>query len=328
MAHSIRVGTAEWYRGFAAMEAAGSSPRYEAIASAIADDAPLVERIRALPTEKRQPNLVLAAARLLGAPLDDPREWVQFAHDRWDSIAEVVMRRWTQTNEAARTGTILPLLARIPGPLALIEVGAAAGLCLYPDRYRTTYDRTTSIGPPGGAVAIDVTTTGPVPIPTAVPEVHSRTGIDRNPLDVADDDDLRWLEACIWPEHTERAARLRAAAGIVAADPPRLVRGDLVDRIGECLDAVPADVTPVVFHSAVLSYLDPDARRAFAGELGRCPRAVWISNEAPGVVASLHTDLTPPPTAAARSYFVVGVDGARVEAISDPHGGWLRWRDG
>jgi hypothetical protein len=328
MAHSILVGTAEWYRGFAAMEAAGTSPRYEAIASAIADDAPLVERIRALPTEKRQPNLVLAAAKLLGAPLDDPRAWIEFAHDRWAEIDEVVMRRWTQTNEAARTGALLPLLARIPGPLALVEVGAAAGLCLYPDRYRITYDRTTSIGPPDAAVAIDVTTTGPVPIPTAVPEVHSRTGIDRNPLDVTDPDDLRWLEACIWPEHTERAARLRAAAGTVAADPPRLVRGDLVDRIGECLDDVPPDVTPVVFHSAVLSYLAPDARRAFADELARHPRAIWISNEGPGVVASLHTDLTPPPAAGSRSYFVVGMGGERVEAISDPHGRWLRWSDG
>jgi hypothetical protein len=320
------VATADWYRAFADIEAAGSSPRYQSIASAIADDGQLIEQIRAFPTEKRQPNLLLASAKFLGAPLDKPSSWIEFVQNHWETISELVMNRWTQTNEAARTGTFLPLLAQLPGPLALIEVGASAGLCLYPDRYRIVYDRTTSVGPLGAAVEINVSTTGPVPIPSGMPEIYSRTGIDRNPLDVTDDDDLRWLEACIWPEHTERAARLRAAAEIVAADPPRLVRGDLVDTIAECLAEVPVDVTPVVFHSAVLNYLTPDARQAFAKQMRAQPRAVWISNEGPGVVESLRTDLTPPPASAALAYFLVGLNGERVEAISDPHGNWLRWR--
>jgi len=326
VADSASVATADWYRGFADVEAAGSSPRYQSIAGAIADDCALIERIRAFPTDKRQPNLLLAAAKFLGAPMDEPSAWIEFVKDHWESMSELVLSRWTQTNEAARTGTFLPLLAQLPGPLALIEVGASAGLCLYPDRYRIVYDRTTSVGPDGAAVEIQVSTTGPVPIPHGMPEIYSRTGIDRNPLDVTDDDDLRWLEACIWPEHTERAARLRAAAGIVAADPPPLVRGDLVDVIAECIAAIPAEITPVVFHSAVLNYLTPDARRAFAQEMRRHPRAIWISNEGPGVVESLRTDLTPPPASAALAYFVVGVNGERVDAISDPHGSWLRWR--
>ncbi len=318
--------TVDWYRAFAEFEAAGSSPRYQALATAVADDRALIERIRTFPTEKRQPNLLLAAAKFLGAPLDDPSAWLEFVHDHWELVSEQVMNRWTQTNEAARTGVFLPLLAQIPGPLALVEVGASAGLCLYPDRYRIVYDGTTTVGALGAAVTIDVDTTGPVPIPSGALQVASRTGIDRNPLDVTKDDDLRWLRACIWPEHTERAARLDAAAEIVAADPPQMVRGDLVEVVGECLHAIPADVTPVVFHSAVLNYLPPDARHAFAIELTAHPRSVWISNEGPGVVESLETDLAPPATAKAKAYFVLGVDGKRVEAISDPHGSWLRWR--
>lgn len=66
------MATADWYRAFADIEAAGSSPRYQSIASAIADDGQLIEQIRAFPTEKRQPNLLLAAAKFLGAPLDKP----------------------------------------------------------------------------------------------------------------------------------------------------------------------------------------------------------------------------------------------------------------
>jgi hypothetical protein len=39
-----------------------------------------------------------------------------------------MLARRTQTNEAARCATLLPTLAALPQPLALIEVGASAGL--------------------------------------------------------------------------------------------------------------------------------------------------------------------------------------------------------
>ena len=45
-------------------------------------------------------------------------------------LAEVMLARRTQTNEPARCATLLPALALLPPPLALIEVGASAGLIL------------------------------------------------------------------------------------------------------------------------------------------------------------------------------------------------------
>ncbi len=47
--------------------------------------------------------------------------------------------RSTQTSEPGRCATLLLLLARLPQPLALLEVGASAGLCLLPDRYGYDY---------------------------------------------------------------------------------------------------------------------------------------------------------------------------------------------
>jgi hypothetical protein len=44
-----------------------------------------------------------------------------------------MLSRSTQTNEPARCATLLPVLAQLPQPLALNEVGASAGLCLLPD---------------------------------------------------------------------------------------------------------------------------------------------------------------------------------------------------
>ena len=88
-------------------------------------------------------------------------------------------------------------------------------------------------------------------------------------------------------EHHHRLARLRAAASIVASDPPMLPRGDLEDTLDAALALVPDGATPIVFHSAVLYYVCKEGRRRFAAQLDRHDGLVWISNEAPGVVDGL-----------------------------------------
>jgi hypothetical protein len=68
--HDLSFRTADSYRAFAA-EACGRSPRYEELALAVAGDARVLGFLDALPTAKRQPNLLFAAARyLLGEPPD------------------------------------------------------------------------------------------------------------------------------------------------------------------------------------------------------------------------------------------------------------------
>ena len=68
------AGIAEAYRTFARHEARGRSPAYQALAEAVAGDAAVLRFLGTLPPEKRQPNLLFAAARyLLGAPADITR---------------------------------------------------------------------------------------------------------------------------------------------------------------------------------------------------------------------------------------------------------------
>jgi hypothetical protein len=95
---------------------------------------------------------------------------------------------------------LLPVLAALPQPLALLEVGASAGLCLYPDRYAYRYgDHVVGSGEP----VLECAAIGVSP-PTGVPDVVWRAGLDLNPLDVTDSADVAWLEALIWPEHAHR----------------------------------------------------------------------------------------------------------------------------
>ena len=128
--------TAALYRRFAEVEARGRSPRYEALALGVAGDADLLALLDGLPAPKRKPNLLLASVRHVGGAI--PSDWHAFretATTRWTEVRAAMLARSTQTNEPGRCATLLPLLAALPQPLALIEVGASAGLCLLPDCY-------------------------------------------------------------------------------------------------------------------------------------------------------------------------------------------------
>ena len=321
------MDTAGWYRRFAEIEAAASSPRYRLLASGVADDPVLLDHIDRLPLAKRQPNLLFASTQFLNGPTTDWVAFRTFVLDEWDRVAASMRMRSTQTNEPARCSAFLPVLASLPAPVALIEVGASAGLCLYPDRYSYAFEATIG-GPAIGGSAIvgestlrlDVACSGPTPIPVGVPDVCWRRGIDLNPLDVGDPDDVAWLRACIWPEQHERRARLDRAVDIAAADPPTILRCDLVDGIDALVASAPVDATTVVFHSAVLSYLTVEQRRAFATKMRRHADVVWLSNEAPHVVEGL--GIAPPSRP---NGFVLGRDGHRALAFTDPHGEWLDW---
>jgi uncharacterized protein DUF2332 len=123
------------YARFAADEAAGSSEIYERLARAVAGSTDVLRFLATLPTVKRQPNLFFACVRhLFGVPNSED-QLVDLVRQKHEPIRELMLSRMTQTNEPARCAVLVPLLARLPQPLALLEVGASAGLCLLPDRY-------------------------------------------------------------------------------------------------------------------------------------------------------------------------------------------------
>lgn len=310
------VDTAQTYRDWARFEARGSSALYEDWAASLAADPPVLALVERLPRSRRQPNLVFAAARAAGAPLLRYallRDWLL---EHWARVAAIALTRTTQTNEAARCAVLLPALAAIDGPVALIEVGASAGLCLYPDRYSYRYrtpEGVRAVDPPAGAsaVVIECAIDDVGLVPAAVPDVVWRAGIDLNPLDVGNPEDVAWLRTLIWPEHAHRRRRLDAAVALAATDPPHLVRGDLVAELDALLDQAPAGAHVVVQHSAVLLYVDALSRHRFVGRTTGLD-GTWLANEAPGVLAA--TSHLPHD-----GRFVLSVDGAPV-ARTHPHG--------
>jgi hypothetical protein len=303
------------YAEFAAREARGLSPTYERLSVAVSGDGEMLSLLGTLPPAKRQPNLLFGVVRFLGGPVDDPTAFHDYAVANWPTIEAEMRNRATQTNEVGRCALLLPVLAALPQPLALLDVGASAGLCLYPDRYSYRYgDQQIGAGVP----ILDCAATGMVQ-PAGLPAVVWRAGLDLNPLDVTDPADLRWLEALVWPEHTHRRARLRAAAALAAAEPPLLMRGDLVDDLPALAALAPADATLVIFHTSMLYQVPPPRRKAFA-TMARALPGHWIANEGPDVLT--YDTLPAPPDGALHN--VLALDGTPL-AWTRPHGQSMAW---
>src|SRR5699024_2025124 len=128
-----------YYRTFARVEASATSPVYTDSAQGVADDDAIIDLPLDLPQSKRQANLLFAAARHLDSATGTIAQLRAWLLEHWVSTRALMLARSTQTNEAGRCAVLLPELARLDGPLSLIEVGASAGLCLYPDRYSYRY---------------------------------------------------------------------------------------------------------------------------------------------------------------------------------------------
>ncbi len=313
-----RERTSAWYLRFAVHEADVSSPTYARLARAVAEDDRLLALLTELPRSRRQPNLLFAAMRHTGIDVGSI-DALDVTVEKWGAVAEVMATHRTQTNECARSSAILLAATQLGGePTHLIELGASAGLCLLPDRYRHEYtgaiDATVYDGTPTVTTAVSGEAPTPVPL-----EIASRRGYDVNPLSAGNPEHRRWLASCVWPEHHERRRLLDSALTTAAEDPPEVVAADLLADIDEILAAAPDDGQTVVLTSAVLPYLDEGARGQVVTALTEwtSTHRHWLSFEAPGLAPGTDGDLGP-------ARFAVGLDGHLLASMHH-HGGQVHW---
>lgn len=202
---------------------------------------------------------------------------------------------------------------------------ASAGLNLLLDRYSYDYGEAGVLGDPASGVVVPCVLRNEVPLPEEVPEVVWRRGIDLEPIDVTDEESVRWLESCVFFDHDDRRERLRAAIELARRDAPTIVQGDLVEEIAGVAADAPQDATVVVLHSAVLAYLEVERRLRFA-EIMKELAVVWLSNEGPSVIPSVRAALDRPLPG--EVCFLLGRDGRELLAFSHHHGRWIEWLAG
>jgi len=340
---------ADYWRFFAETECKGYSPLYEAITTACANSDDVMEFVTSLPSHAHQPNLLLAAMHervLLG---HEPELSVLYADNQVrgvgvvfveavlkarDRLQPILSTRFTQTNEIGRVAIIAPALAAISSRdnFTLIDVGTSAGLTLRLDDCFIDYGSHGSLGPHDSKVRVksDVLSGNP---PRQSMPIGRRIGIDRNILNPANEDDARWLLACVWPD-TGRLDRTRAAIELAASRPSELIEGDALETLSEVLSSVHGPV--VVTTTWVVAYMDIEYRARLSTELMAASQQrdiYWISAEAPGVVSDL-PELLPPqvegplPSVVGLVTFTKGeIADTRVLAHAHSHGSWIWWYD-
>lgn len=334
---------AQRFAHFADYECKGASPLYERLTRGISADPAMLD-LAAQATSRPVPNLFLAAVQFLllrgaapdlaafyptlgGAPpATDPYPLFRaFCLAHADAIHTLLQTRRVQTSEVRRCALLLPAFglaaARARGrPLALVEIGASAGLNLLWDRYSYDYGAGVVVGDPSAPLRLMCELRGSQrpPIPRAFPAVASRVGIDLHPVDLGDDQAIDWLRALIWPEHVDRVARLVQAVAVARRDPPEVRAGDALDLLPGVLDAVPEQSMLCLYHTFVVNQFSEEGRarlRRMIEQYGARRDLACIAISGVGA-----TD----PQIAWLS-FSGGAREERLLATCSGHGHWLAW---
>lgn len=260
----------------------------------------LVLRQPDLPAARWFPSVIPSPERPEGDPWPDVRRTVL---DHRAELTATIAARRVQTNEVNRSVYLAAALATVCAdlpdhPVALVEMGASAGLLLGLDRYRVEMRspaRTTVLGDPASPVVCAGVDRSPATTePLRLPPIVGRAGIDVHPVRLDDSDGLRWLEACLWPDVPGRVERFRAAVARLAETPPVVVEGDMVSDLRIAVAAAREgrpEAHLVAFSSWALTYVERSRRAEVPSTLaalaaGGTP-VTWLTAEPPGCVPGL-----------------------------------------
>jgi hypothetical protein len=267
----------------------GGSPLYARLAREHADDPRIVEIAGDHEPRWEVPLRVFAAVHHLALTGKAQDPWSSFGEvlaEHADEVARFVAEQPVQTNEVQRSWGLLPgflTAADHSRRFSLVELGPSAGLNLFWDHYRHRYPGA-AWGPPDAPIELSGRVRGapPAELFERNVEVVRRLGIDRHPVDVADEAGTKLLEAFVWADQPERIERLRRAIEVVRSKPPELIQGDYVELLPKVLAERRDDALTVVYHSASVVYLPREVRedlREKIEEAGREGPLAWLSYE-------------------------------------------------
>ena len=295
-------------------EAAEISPLYSHLAGHAAEDDD-VARLLTVGTSPDPALLLAAVQRVLqtepfheltnyypalgGSYGPDPALWPMFRTfvlERADKVRVLVANRVPRGNEVGRAALFYPAVAYAArqaggGPVGLLEAGACAGLLLGMDLYSYRYQSEQSgqivAGPGRAALGLHCALKlAPGQKGPTIPKrlvVAAKVGLDSAPVDLDDEDEYAWLEACVWPDQPDRLRQLGAAATARRKKPPTLVQGDSVTNLTEAAARIPLELPVVVLTSNALRSFSTERVTAFRSavtELAAARPAYWVSLEA------------------------------------------------
>ena len=258
---------------------------YEQAAESDALPLRLLAGVHALALTGRAPDLA-AHYPSTGGTFDPGRPAACWSAFRAAVAAETAwVRDWLtrppQTNEVGRANLLIAGLLKaavtVPLPIRLFELGASAGLNLRADRFRCT-SKSFTWGPQDASVVLTDAWHGDPPewLTAAAAEhpsltIAERRGCDLTPIDPLSPSGALALRAYVWPDQTDRVARLDGAlrlAGRLPAEVTALGAADFLSGV----TLQPGTLT-VVWHSVMRQYVPAAEWQQVERELDRLAAA-------------------------------------------------------
>ncbi len=342
-----RVAGAAYFRSFAGFARNGGSALYERLALEVAEDPEMLALAALARAEQPQANILFGAVHALllggvkhplaeyypscgGARAPDSGDvyaaFKSFALRERSALEAIIAARITNTNEVGRSALLYPVYDRIAresdAPLNIIEIGPSAGLNLNWARYGFRYagDASAPITRNANAalvLASELRGSGRPELAKELPAIATNIGLELNPVDLDSAAERLWLRALIWPERTDRLARLDAALEIAKRFPPPIKRGNAAGDLAALIEQVKPGAPVIITHTLVTYQFDKAALERFESILfqasaGRAIYEVGVEWDGSSYPISLGRHRA-----------------GRVEqetlARCDPHGGWIEW---
>lgn len=343
---------ASYFRHFADIHVAQTSPLYAALAHSVAKDRDLLALAAEATPGQPPANLLFASVQYLlrqadeGEPLkefystlggtrtfDANEIGALFSQFVWTHAEDVRLRlstKITNTNEVGRCGVLIVGLVlaaqEAQAPLHMVEIGPSAGLNLVWDRFRYRHG-STEMGLEDAPFTIAPEVKGHMPphLDGRMPNVASRRGIELNPVDLDDDETLAWQLALIFPEHVDRAIRITKAFEIAREVRPEIIVGNAVDLIDGVIADLPADGAVCVYHTQATYQIPKEGRAELSRKLADCSRQrpiwrvaiEWLGGGSRGKDCG-HSSL-------GIARYRDGAYSYQHLAFCDPHGRWIEW---
>ncbi len=284
----------------------------------------LCHRLDRLPEDRRQPRLFLAACRYLGLDQEIDDDLMRFdwlVDDWWEQIRELMLSRPSHVDEVGRCAVFVPLLAGLPQPVRLVELGANLGLYLNLDRYHyRSQDRQAAGSRADVGPELVYEQVGQAPEDPGGLVVADRLGVGPRPLRSPTADDAKWLRTLAWPD-SRREKLLDGALAVLRDHPVRLLEGQIPEAVvwleAEVARLRAGSGSVVIMHSGLWSDLPKSARKQVASFI-QDSGAHHLSFEPPRAIPGL---AAPDP---GRPYWVAALDG-QARAVACPAGTWVQW---
>ena len=335
------------FERFAEEECKGNSPLYYQLSKQIACDEDLLRLCSFVKDGQPIPNIFLAAVHFfilknkhsqLAAyyPSLTGKEtkgipfimFKAFVHQHQEGIVNIIQHRIVQTNVLTRCNYLLPAFSNILSltkkAATIIDIGTSAGLALNFDHYEYYYNNEKVYGDSG--VKLHCIIKGDKsPIVKPFNNPLRKIGIDQHLIDLADADDLTWLQALIWPDQTERFSMLKEALNAPGLPEITLIEGSTIADYKKVIESVDPSNTLILFATHVLYQFTDKLLNEFYDFLdavGQNRDFYFLSADATKTIQSKYGINN---TAVVLTTYQNKQKKLKLIAETNGHGNWVKW---